>query len=60
MIFILGFISGIICVFIGAIIYAKRQPRKVAESMMKFELQNEEQNVARLKAKIKKHFIDGK
>ena len=58
-IFIFGIFAGIIIVFVGSIIYAKRRPRKVAESMMKFELSNEEKNVARLKQKLKP-FKDGK
>lgn len=48
-----GFVAGIISLMIAGIIYAKKQPRKVAESMMKFELQTEEQNLVRLKRKVK-------
>jgi hypothetical protein len=48
-----GFLTGIISLMIAGIIYAKKQPRKVAQSMMKFELQTEEQNLARLKKKVK-------
>ena len=54
-IFIFGMFAGIVIVFVGSLVYAKRQPRKVAESMMKFELQTEEQNVARLKSKIQQY-----
>ena len=51
-----GFLTGILFIMIAGIVYAKRQPRKVAESMMKFEIQNEEQNLERLKRKIKENF----
>jgi hypothetical protein len=58
-IFSSGFLTGIISLMVYGIIYAKRQPRKVAESMMKFELQNEEQNLARLKKKVREAMNNG-
>ena len=56
-IFSAGFFSGIFCIAVCGIVYARRQPRKVAESMMKFEIQNEEQNLERLKRKIKENLM---
>jgi len=58
MMFLLGLISGVIGVFIGAFIYAKRQPRKVAQSLLQFELFNEEQYNKRIKEKLKRDFIN--
>jgi predicted DNA-binding transcriptional regulator len=58
-IFSLGFLSGILAIGVIGIVYARRQPRKVAESMMKFEMQTEEQNLERLKKKVREGMKNG-